>query len=262
MHRALRLPLFVLACAILRAVPAHAQTITRVTPEIGAPGDLISISGSFLGGTGSVRFVAHIGGFGSIWIITVPPVLVTPNLVIGVVPLFGNFAPPGGPNGSLPIGTVDVGSPTSSNSLSFFYLEQTAGAIDTPGLGTTLGGLNANARPVIGFQIAGGPPVSGNALFTLTLENAAPTGIATLALGAPPVPPLVPYLDGYIGLNLLQPWQLLVTQSFLIDPFGDVASNIPIFGGGPLNVTVALVWVVVDPFTGGVGVSDGLKVTL
>jgi hypothetical protein len=257
MQRSIAFGLILVACTFL-SPRAAAQTLTRVTPEVGAPGDTVLISGTNLGGTSTVRFGANVGGFAGFWVVQVAPVQVTPTLVTAVVPVFGNFLPGGLPLGSTPVGTVDVGGGGFANSLPFFYLEQTAGVLDTPGLGTTLGGLVG--RPVVGFQIAGGAPVPGNAGFTLTLENAVPAGTATLALGSPATPPGTSYLDGFVGIDLNQPFQLLA-PSFTVNASGDVAWNLPI-PGGPLNVTIAVVWVVVDPVTGGVGISDGLKVTL
>jgi hypothetical protein len=113
---------------------------------------------------------------------------------------------------------------------------------------------------VIGFKIAGGAPAAGNAGFTLTLENAAPGSTATLVLGAPATGPLTPYLDGFVGLDILQPFTFL-TPSFTVNAAGDVAWIIPI-PAGPLNVTVAVVWVIQDPITGALGISDGLRAAL
>jgi hypothetical protein len=256
MQRSFGFGLILVASAFLLVPRAAAQTITRVTPKVGAPGDVVLISGTNLGGTSTVRFGANVGGFAGFWVVQVAPTQVTPTLVTAVVPVFGNFLPGGVPLGSSPEGTVDLGAGGFASALPFFYLEQTAGVLDTPGLGTTLGGLNG--RPVVGFTIAGGAPVAGNVNFTLTLENAAPGATATLALGAPAAPPGLAYLDGFVGLDLQQPFQLL-PQAFTVDASGDVAWNLPI-PGGPLNITIAVVWVVVDP--SGVGISDGLKVSL
>ena len=258
MQRSIGLGLIFVACAFVLVPRVEAQTLTRVTPQVGAPGDTVLISGTNLGGTITVRFGANVGGFAGFWVVQVAPVQVTQTLVTAVVPVFGNFLPGGVPLGSTPVGTVDCGGGGFANSLPFFYVEQTAGVLDTPGLGTTLGGLNG--RPVIGFQIAGGAPVAGNALFTLTLENAAPSATATLVLGAPATPPGLSYLDGFVGMDPTQPFWLIM-PSFTVNASGDVAWNLPI-PGGLLNATVAVVWVVVDPVTGGVGMSDGLKVTL
>src|SRR5436190_9385364 len=127
--------------AVVVLSTAMAQQITRVTPEIGAPGDTVIIAGTGLAGVTTVRFGATVGGFAGFHVIQVSPVQVTATRVTAIVPTFGNFLPGGIPNGSAPVGTVDVGGPGFANSLSFFYLEQTQGVLDTPGLGTTQGGL-------------------------------------------------------------------------------------------------------------------------
>ena len=216
------------------------------------------ISGTNLGGVTMVRFGAYVGGFGSFHVHQVVPAQVTATLVTAVVPVIGNFLPPGIPNGSSPFGTVGVVGPAFSSWLTFFYCEQTAGMVDTPGLGTTAGGLNG--RPVVGFKIAGGAPVAGNPLFTLSLENATPSATTILAVGAPATLGAT-YLDGFIGIDLTLPFQLLPTPVFTVDASGDVVFSLPI-PPGPLNITAAVVWVIFLPGSGSVGISDGLKVTL
>ena len=188
----------------------------------------------------------------------VVPAQVTATLVTAVVPVIGNFVPPGVPNGSSPFGGIGVSGPAISSWLTFYYCEQTAGAVDTPGLGTTAGGLNG--RPVVGFTIAGGPPAPGNPFFTLTLENATPSATAILAVGAPATLGAT-YLDGFLGIDLTLPFQLLPTPMFTVDASGDVTFSLPI-PPGPLNVTAAVVWVIFAPGSGSMAISDGLKVTL
>jgi len=234
--------------------PASAQTIMRVSPEIGAPGDIVIITGLNLVSVTTVRFNAFVGGVVGFQLHTVAPTSVTPTRVTAVVPVIGNFVP----GGATPFGGIGVSGPAVSNQLTFYYCEETAGAINTPGLGTTAGGLNG--RPVAGFTIAGGAPVLGNPLFTLTLENATPSATAMLAVGAPATLAAT-YLDGFIGIDLTLPFQLLPTPVFTVNAMGDVAFFLPI-PAGPLNVTAALVWVILAPGTGSIAISDGLKVTL
>src|SRR5262245_34234583 len=116
----LRSFLGVLSAALILS-SAVGQTITRVTPEVGAPGDTVIITGTSLGAANVVRFGAVVGGFGGFWVISVTPATVSATQVTAVVPVFGNFLPPNIPNGSAPVGTVDVGGPGFANSLPFFY---------------------------------------------------------------------------------------------------------------------------------------------
>jgi hypothetical protein len=258
MHHAARRFVLVVAVATWAASWAPSQQITRVTPEVGAPGDIVIISGTSLGAVTEVRFGAEVGGFAGFWVQSVAPFSVSPTTVVAVVPVFGNFLPPDIPFGSSPVGTVDVGGPGFANSLTFFYMEQTAGQLDTPGVGTTQGGLAG--RPVIGFRVAGGAPVAGNASFTLTLENATPSAAATLVLGAPANPPALMYLDGIVGIDLLQPI-LFIQPPFPVDASGDVVVPVPI-PAGPFGVTIAAIWVIADPVSGAFGISDTLAATL
>jgi hypothetical protein len=258
MRRSLVSGLVVLILAGFGLPRATAQgTITRLIPEAAAPGDTLLILGSNLVGTTTVTFGASVGGFAGWWTITVAASGASATAVLVTVPTFGNFLPPGS-LGSGPVGAVTVNSPGATNSLSFFYMEQTQGKYTTPGLGTTQGGLIG--RPVIGFTVAGGAPTPGNAAFTLTLGSATPNAPATLAVGAPNAGPLTPYLDGFVGLDLLQPFTLLPI-AFVVNQNGDVAFNVPM-PPAPLNTTVTVQWAITDPVTGTIGISNGLTMIL
>jgi hypothetical protein len=243
---------------ILCAVTAPAQQLVRVTPEAGEPGDVITITGTNLGGTTIVRFGADVGGFAGFWVVQVVPIQVTSVSVTAVVPVFGNFLPPGVFPPSNPFGTVDTGGPGFALSLGFFYMEQTQGQVSTPGLGTSQGGLAG--RPVIGFTLVGGPPTTGNGAFTLTLENAVPNSVATLALGSPASPPLVPYLNGLVALDLLQPI-VAFGSSFIVNSSGDVLFPIPI-PPFPFGATLTIQWIVVDSVSSAIGISNGMSAQL
>jgi hypothetical protein len=250
--------LVVLSFVGLTSSQAAAQTITRITPEAAAPGDLLLITGTNLAGVTIVKFGASVGGFAGYWQINVAPNQVGPTSVIVTVPTFGNFLPPGS-FGSSPVGGVECLTPTTiSNQLPFFYMEETAGKLTTPGLGTTQGGIIG--RPVVGFKLANGAPNAGNSLFTLTLENATPGAGAMLAVGMPGVNPLTPYLDGFVGINLAQPY-VIAQPTFIVNASGDVNFNIPI-PATPFNATFTVQWIVVDPVTSAIGISNGLSVQL
>ena len=203
---------------VATAFPALAQQITRVTPAIGAPGDVVLISGMNLGGVTMVRFNAFIGGVVGFEVHQVVPAQVTATLVTAVVPVIGTSR---APNGSTPFGGVGVTGPAFSNQAHVLLLRADRRSGRQPGLGTTAGGLNG--RQVVGFTIAGGPPAAGNPLFTLTLENATPSATALLAVGAPATLGAT-YLDGFIGIDLTLPFQLLPAPMFTVNASGDVTS--------------------------------------
>ena len=235
-----------------------AQSVTRVTPEISSPGDVVLISGTTWAASrwcGSARTWEDSAA--SRCTRSFPP----GNRDAGHRGGAGDRQLPAArnPERKQPVrdGRLRVG-PAFSSWLTFFYCEQTAGAVDTPGLGTTAGGLNG--RPVVGFKIAGGAPVQGNPLFTLSLENATPSATTILAVGAPATLGAT-YLDGFIGIDLTLPFQLLPTPVFTVDASGDVVFSLPI-PPVALNITAAVVWVIFQPGSGSVGISDGLKVTL
>jgi hypothetical protein len=252
-----------LVAAVLAALLVSetlAQHISRVTPEAAEPGDLVLLTGTSLGGTTTVRFSAA-GGYS---VAQVPPVQVTPTSVTAFVPMLVNFAVPPTPivpmPVSSPLGVVDVGTSSVqfSNSRTFFYMEQTAGLVTTPGLGTTQGALDPIARAVVGFRIVGGTPIPGSPFFTLTLENATPTAFGTLVVGLP-APAVIPYLDGQVGIDVSQPF--LVLPTFTVDPAGDVNVFVPM-PSPQLNVTVTALWVVADPASTVLGITNGLSVKL
>jgi hypothetical protein len=253
----LRIHLAAVLLLVLFASAAPAQMLVRVSPEAGEPGDIVTITGTGLGGTTVVRFGADVGGFAGFWVVQVVPIQVTATSVTAIVPVFGNFLPPG-VSSSSPFGTIDTGGPGFALSLGFFYMEQTQGQVSTPGLGTSQGGLSG--RPVIGFALALGPPMTGNGSFTLTLENAVPTSTAALALGSPASPPLVPYLDGLVALDLLQPI-VAFGPSFIVNAGGDVLFPIPI-PPIPFGITLTIQWIVVDSVTGALGISNGMSAQL
>jgi hypothetical protein len=243
--------------AVLIASPpaAPGQVLTRVTPEVGAPGDVLLLTGTNLSGVTGVRFRASVGGFIGFNTIVVTPVQVSATTVTVIVPVVGNFLPPS-VLGSSPVGAVSVLAPGPSNLLSFFYFEQTAAQITRSGLGTTWGGMNG-LPPVSGFRIAGGAPTAGNSSFVLTLENAMPGSTVTFVVGSPALSP-TPYYDGFVPINLAQPY-LYAPAPFVVDAFNDVIAPTPL----PPSVsgTFTVCWVIATPFGMPLSISNGLTVT-
>lgn len=215
-----RLGLSAAAVAALFASGAAAQvTLTKVTPEVASPGDLVIIDGQNLSGTGFVIFGASVGGFAGFWQIPVAPLSVSSTQVRAIVPEFGNFVPPEA--GSSPFGQVSLD--TLIPSLPIFYTEGTFGQTTTiPGASTQQTG----EKSVIAFDLSGGAPTSGNSNFAAKLENVPAGTTAWLGASAPQIPPFFPVGDGTL---LLDPFNAY----FLAGPFVTV-------GGADLSIGVPI----------------------
>ena len=158
MLRATNLILPLLLVLSLAAATSTAQTplVTRVVPEIGEPGDVISLEGFNMGTTTAVRFTASTS-LGS-QIINVAPSSITTTKVTVVVPAYTTFVSTNSAAGNVRC----VAGAALSNFRAFFFLEQTAGQTTTEGNGST---LSTGGRPVVSFDIAGGAPTGGNGAF-------------------------------------------------------------------------------------------------
>ena len=249
-----RTVVFAIGMALTMAATTWGQTITRATPEAASPGDLVILDGTALGGTTVVRFFASVGGFVGTWTVDVVPSSVSATQVTAVVPTMAGFAPPGAIPPGDPVGTITTLGPGTSNSLAFFYIQATP-TVTTLGTGTTQPGVLGKA--VVGFTIAGGPPVPPNPGFTVTLENAVPFSVAFLALGFPESPPFPMVGDGTIVLD--QSMGIVFIGPFFVDGAGDVRVNLPI--PPSLGITPALQWLT-DGGIGGTFVSNGLQADL
>ena len=252
--------LVVLTCTL--AVPvAHGQTITRVTPEAAAPGDLVIISGNFLSGA-TVNFTAFVGGFVGVDIRPAVIVSSTTTRIEAIVPQMAGFIPPGTFQSGNPLGSiqaVSLFSPVAPNSLPFYYMQAIA-TVTTVGTGTTQApGLG---KPVIAFTAAGGAPEVGNATHVLTLENGLPGINAFLFIGFQATPPFIAVGDGTVVIDIAQPFLILPpVGSFTTDAQGDVQVPLPL-PGTPLNSTLTLQWLETTGSPGTFFVSNGLEVTL
>ena len=257
MQRSIAFGLIFVGCTFVLAPRLERRRSRGSPPEVGAPGDTVLISGTNLGGTSTVRFGANVGGFAGFWVVQVTPVLVTPTLVIAVVPVFGNFLPGGFPLGSIrrhrglrgrrvrQLATVllpraDGRRPRHTRAGHDARRAERPPRRRVPDLRRRARSRQRQLHPHARER----PPVLDRDTRARVAGHAAGNGLSRR-------------LRRY---NLQQPFQLL-SPSFTVNASGDVAWNLPI-PGGPLNVTIAVVWVVVDPVTGAVGISDGLKMTL
>ena len=255
--------LLLLTASVTAQISIGIPTLSRVIPEVASPGDRIIFEGSDLLAITGVDFTATVGGFAGVQTITVTPLLVTQNRVEALVPMFNSFVPPNIPSGgSSPMGTVRL---TESNGLMsgttpFVYLEATFGQMMTVGQGTTLS--TGSGRAVVSMDLAGGPPLPGNANFVLEIENAPANTFAIAAVGAPATSPLILVGDGQLMVEQVNP-QPFIFPVTLTDATGTASVPIPIPGPGPFGVTAVFQWVVLD---GGspllVGLSNALQVNL
>lgn len=260
--RAPRLHRWIPTAAVVACLAATAatQTIDRLVPAAAAPGDLVIVEGSGLGGVTQLDFTAIVGGFVGVWTVSAPVIVISPTELRVQVPLFNNFIPPtpGGSEGT-PEGWVALpGGPL----VDFFYMEGTNGQFTTLGNGTTQ--TNGLGKPVVSMAVAGGwsppccaqnPPQPG---FVLRLENATPGASAMFVAGLPESLPYPMVGDGTLVVDLALPFVILGT--FPVDANGDVALPLPLPGG--VGITVAIQWAFKQPGTNKLILSNGLQVLL
>lgn len=253
MLRARNLILPLLLVISLAAATSTAQTplVTRVVPEIGEPGDVISLEGFNMGTTTAVRFTANTS-LGS-QIINVAPSSVTTTKVTVVVPAYTTFVAANSAAGNVRC----VAGAALSNFRAFFFLEQTAGQTTTQGNGST---LSTGGRPVVAFDIAGGAPTGGNSAFKLKLEAAPANSLATVVFGIADTAPYMPASDGDVVVDLTQP--VVFVLNIPTDSFGVAQFSQAIPAGGPFGVTIAAQWAVNDTGNGTVQISNALVFSL
>ncbi|QDU65377.1 IPT/TIG domain-containing protein [Engelhardtia mirabilis] len=239
----LQLALFTLPHLVCAASALGLQTVDRVVPQTGSPGDLVLIEGSGLAGIASVSVGLLAGpGFPQ----AVVPESVSDTQIWLKVPAL--TLDPGVSSGSGAV-WLDTGVLTFAGS--FFPLQQTLGEIVTLGLGTTPSA--STVRPAISFDYDSGPPKylvsqpfgpdvwQNNSSFRPTLHLAPPSAATFLAIGAPDFAPSLPMGDGLIALDLGAPVLLLATTT---DAVGDASLGLPV--PSSLSGTVGLQWFTVD----------------
>jgi len=253
-------PVILLAVLLMPLARGMPQIITRITPEVAAPGDIVIVSGSFLGGA-SLEFQAIVGGFVGVWTAVVTPLSSSANQLVAVVPQMAGFAPPNATPPGNPVGTVKAlspAAPTGPNTLPFFFLQALPG-VTTVGTGTTQSA--GIGKPVIAFTISGGPPVPGNASFVLTLENALPFSSAWLVLGFPDAPPHIGVGDGVVMVDVLQPFVVFPSigaPPLAADMDGDLLLPLPVPAAPPPGSSFVLQWLLSSNPGHQLAVSNGL----
>jgi hypothetical protein len=255
----MRLVTLTLATIIFAAMPAHAQTTESLVPEVGEPGDVISIVGTGLQDTTDVMFTAIVGGFVGYMSVVVPAANVTPTRVEVQVPQFGSFLPPPPLADGEPIGLVTaldaLGQPIAGQ-LEFWYLEITWGDVQTLGKGST---LPHGAKLAISFEPHGDQPVAGNPDLQLKLVSAPAGAQAFLLVGVPAVAPYPPVGTGLLVVDLTLPW--LAIGPVPVAPSGSALLPAPVPAAAD-GITVALQWILKEPGTGKLMVSNAFVALL
>ncbi len=246
--------------ALMLALPTVAPVggfdpkIDQVIPNCASPGDLVIILGSDLQNTVAVEFSAFVGGFVGFSNVQVAPISVSSNLVLAIVPTMAGFAPPDAVPPGNPFGAITV-DPIFQDGVSFYFMQGSNGLVETYGTAST---QPSGDRAILEFDfLGGGEPVSPNPNFVMELERGQPNNPALLAIGAPGSLPLPQFSDGTLAINLVAAFQLF--GPFATDANGRISAPLPIPAGFS-NVSAALQWVLIDPVTLAISISNGIRV--
>jgi len=234
------------AVLLLLAMPATAQEALRVVPATFAPGALLRLDGR---GLQAAREVAFLASAGDDLRVARRPLKRGPAgewLVVAPALRDAEGAPLDGPWAWL---AVDGAAP-----LPVFLFEGAGGQVRAAGSGSQLAG---GRRLTASFDLAGGPPLPGNAGFTLELHEAPPGAAAFAAVGPPRELPWPRAGDATLVTD--------VTRALLLGPVAvgadgsaRVALPVPALAGAELAVQ----WLVHEPASGAPLFSDALLVAL
>ena len=221
------------AAALVCLTSAAAQVVDAIRPAILAPGALVRVQGRELASVREVRFLAR--GPGDQMLQRVQSVVrAEDGELCAVVPAFAD-----GPDGAMPASPWAWVAVEGAAARPVFLLEATHGRVRLAGAGSQrLDGT----RLVVAFDLAGGPPLPGNASFALTLSGA-PAGAAAFVLaGTPAPPPRFRVRDAALGVDLLRSWVLL--GPCVVRPAGEARVELPV--PALTGVSFAVQWVVED----------------
>lgn len=231
--------------------------VTSATPGAAKPGDEVVLRGTgFLNAT-HVRFTANVGGA-----IGLTPQIVAVNptsdtLLRVIMPAFNAFTfPPASPAGSA-LGFFEVRDAGGlfSAAQNIYYLEGDHDGATTIGLGST---NTSTFRGASSFDLAGGPPFSGNNSFAFTGENLTPTSVSFVIIGFPVAGP-IPVLDGLLSFDPLLPYGVAASVNSDASGLASVPAPVP---GGMFGVTFTLSWIYVDSISFAVHITNGLSFTI
>lgn len=231
------------ALLLVVSAPLPAQELERVVPAAFGPGALVRLEGAGLEGAREASFLAAAGD--DLRVLRRPLLRGPQGEWLVVAPAFGDDGPP--PDGPWAWLAIDGAAP-----LPVFLFEAAAGRVRAAGAGSQ---LDDGRRLTIAFDLAGGPPLPGNAGFTLELHGA-PAGAAAFAA---------------VGLASERPWTRVRDATLAADPAAALLLGpVAVDAGGRARVTLpvpalagvelAVQWVACDPGRSGPLYSDALVV--
>ena len=208
-----------------------AQALETPRPQAVAPGALLTLAGRELADVKVACFTAL--GPGDTLLVREAAVLHAGDALLVVVPAFAD----GGSAPLAPWGWVAVpGAPAQP----LFLLEGTGGHVRVAGAGTQ---RDDGERLAVSFDPAAGPPASGNAGFTLTLQGARASAAALVIAGPPCAGVRQRVGDAALGLDFAS--SFVVAGSCVTDAEGraELVLPVPTLSG----VSVAALWAVATP---------------
>jgi len=239
------LPRLLGALLLLFPLTASAQEPLRVVPAAFAPGALLRLDGSGLDGAREVSFLASAGD--DLRVVRRPLLRGPAGEWLVVAPSFRDAG------GALLDGpwawlALDGAAPRP------VFLFEGAGGLRAAGSGSQLAG---GRRLTASFDLAGGPPLPGNAGFTLELLDAPPGAAAFAAVSLSRELPWPRARDATLVADFAR---ALLLGPVVVDGAGRarVALPVPALSG----VDLAVQWLVRDPAAAAPLFSDALLVAL
>lgn len=258
------------AVLLLLTSPVVAQpVIIDVAPQSASPGDEITVRGTFPIGLTHIQFTANVGGFLGVDVRNVAITGGTATAVKVTVPTMAGFAPPNATPPGAPMGTLRARNAGGQFSQPFTFYYHQGSYLDpagqTPLLATIgLGSTNSTGcRAATSFTVANGPPnlPGGNPNFEVTLENTPPNSPAFLVIGVPAMSSMLPIGDGFVGIDLSSPFNIL-PLNFVTDGSGKAMASLPT-PSGPLGIpSITAGWGYTDATTGQLHASNGMTANL
>jgi hypothetical protein len=219
------------AAALALSSPLAAQEVDSVRPAVLAPGALVRVEGSGLASVREVRFTA-LGPDDALMVRAQPVLRAADDALLVAAPAFADAPPHAAPLSPWAWLTADGATPRP-----VFLLESAAGRVRAAGAGSQ---RPDGTRLGASFDLAGGPPLPGNAGFALTLSSAPAGAAAFVLVGSPAPPPLLRVRDAALAVDLSASWVLV--GPFVVQPGRDLRVELPV--PAVTGFTLATQWVV------------------
>jgi len=219
------------AAALVCLTSSAAQVVDAIRPAILAPGALVRVQGRELASVRAVRFLA-VGPGDELLLRTQPVLRADDGELRVVVPAFADE-----PTDATPASPWAWIAVEGAAARPVFLLEAMQGRVRLTGAGSQ---RPEGERLAIAFDLAGGPPNSGNAGFALELHGAPPRAAAFVLAGLAAAPPLLRVRDAVVGVDLAAGYVLL--GPIATDGHGVARAGLPV--PSLAGVTLAAQWVV------------------